>query len=115
MGDVGSRAVAHELIANVEAGKPLTMDEAPLWFSIRRRKFEQVLAGLEVAHPDIEFYKVIGRRKLFGPGHLKTIFERLPPCRSGSTNARARPTGTPEELSVGGLSIRLRKSRRRQS
>ncbi len=85
MEDVGTRAVARELIANVEAGKPLTMDEAPLWFSIKRRKFEEVLAGLEVAHPDIEFYKVAGRRKLLGPRHLNRIFERLPPCRSRST------------------------------
>ena len=115
---VGARAVADPeridtIVAYVQVGKPLTMDEAPLWFSIKRRKFEGVLAALEVAHPQVEFYKVAGRRKLFGPRHLKEIFERLPPCRSRSTNEKAPRTGTSEALSVGGLSINLRKPRTR--
>ncbi len=93
---VGARAAAEPeridtIVAYVQAGKPLTMDEAPLWFSIKRRKFEVVLAGLEVAYPSVEFYKVVGRRKLFGPRHLKEIFERLPPCRSLSTQQRVNP------------------------
>ena len=92
-------------------GTILTMDEAAERLRISRRSLQDLVKD----HPH---YAANGRKKLFSEGDIAALWEAMR-CRSNSSGAKDRTTGTSEVLSEEKLYSRAReligKKRRRRS
>lgn len=67
-------------------GTILTMDEAAERLRISRRSLQELVKD----HPH---YAANGRKKLFSEGYIAALWEAMR-CRSSSSNAQDRTTGT---------------------